>query len=356
MMFHIKWNMVRTGTTAVLNRVSARLPEGWSISRKRGSAGPYDDVDAVVRLTGPDGHSADMVVECKKQVDPRDVPGMAVRLRQAARRRPALVWADFLGPRTRELLEKEGLSFADATGNLRVSLSRPAVFLQSIGADRDPRRSPRALKTLKGRAAGRAVRALCDFTPPYGVRELADRSGTALASLARVAALLEREALVTRNDTGRIIDVKVADLIRRWSRDYGIRSSNTLRPYLAPRGLDRVAASLRGVRGSWCITGSLAAARRAAVAPARLAVIYTDDAERLAEGCELRDASEGAANVLLADPYDPVVFERTWTEEGLRFAALPQVAVDLLTGPGRGPAEAEELLGWMESHVPEWRA
>ena len=162
--------------------------------------------------------------------------------------------------------------------------------------------------------------------------------------------------MVTRDDTGRITDVKVADLVRRWSRDYGFASSNRLTPYLAPRGLESVATKLRTVRGTWCITGSLAAARRAPVAPARLAVIYADDAQRLAERCELKNASEGAANVLLTDPYDPVVFDRTWTEQGLKFAALPQVAVDLLTGPGRGPAEADELLVWMESHVAEWRA
>lgn len=33
---------------------------------------------------------------------------------------------------------------------------------------------------------------------------------------------------------------------------------------------------------------------------------------------------------------DPVVSERTWTEEGLTFAALSQVVADLLTSPGRG--------------------
>jgi hypothetical protein len=99
----------------------------------------------------------------------------------------------------------------------------------------------------------------------------------------------------------------------------------------------------------------MAAVRKAPVAPARLATLYVDDPERLAERLDLRRAEAGA-NVVMARPYDSVVFDRTWQEDGLRFAALSQVVVDLLTGPGRGPAEAEELLAWMVKHEPLWRA
>ena len=37
-------------------------------------------------------------------------------------------------------------------------------------------------------------------------------------------------------------------------------------------------------------------------------------------------------------------------------AALSQAAVDLLTGPGRGPAEADELIRWMREHEDAWRS
>ena len=36
-------------------------------------------------------------------------------------------------------------------------------------------------------------------------------------------------------------------------------------------------------------------------------------------------------------------------------AAPSQVAVDLLTGPGRNPAEGQALLDWMENHECTWR-
>jgi hypothetical protein len=41
--------------------------------------------------------------------------------------------------------------------------------------------------------------------------------------------------------------------------------------------------------------------------------------------------------------------------DGLRLAAVSQVAVDLLTGPRGNPSEAAALLGWMAHNEPAWR-
>ncbi len=98
--------------------------------------------------------------------------------------------ASFLSPRTRELIPSAGASYADATGNLHVVTTDPAVFVESQGAERDPDRKPRPLRSLKGAAAARVVRALCDFEPPFGVRALADWSATPLGTVSRVVSLL----------------------------------------------------------------------------------------------------------------------------------------------------------------------
>jgi hypothetical protein len=66
-------------------------------------------------------------------------------------------------------------------------------------------------------------------------------------------------------------------------------------------------------------------------------------------------ADEGA-NVALLRPFDPLVFERESIEDGLRYAAPSQTAVDCLTGNGRMPAEGEALIEWMETHEDAWRA
>jgi hypothetical protein len=58
---------------------------------------------------------------------------------------------------------------------------------------------------------------------------------------------------------------------------------------------------------------------------------------------------------MLLRPFDPIVFARTRIEDGLRYAAPSQVAVDCLTGNGRMPAEGEALLRWMQANEPAWR-
>ena len=86
-----------------------------------------------------------------------------------------------------------------------------------------------------------------------------------------------------------------------------------------------------------------------------MAVVYTDDAERLAKAARLLPAKTGA-NVVLAQPYDPIVFERGQETNGVRSVSIAQAAIDCLTGPGRMPAEGEALLAWMRRNEPRWRA
>lgn len=273
---------------------------------------------------------------------------------------PLLVTAPFLSARAQEVLVELGASYADATGNMRLALERPSIFLETRGADRDPTRERRPLKSLKGPAAGRVVRALCDFVPPYGVRTLAERSSTPLGTVSRVVNLLDQELLLKRDDAGRVVDVDWLGLLRRWSRDYDVKTSNRLFALLEPRGLSELAEKLRSWSGRYAWTGSMAASR---IAAPRLATIYVDNAGLAAEQLALASTDAGA-NVWLLEPYDDVVFERTRApgfslepgpEKALVCAAPSQVAIDLMTGPGRGPQEAEALLERMQRAEDEWR-
>ncbi len=74
-----------------------------------------------------------------------------------------------------------------------------------------------------------------------------------------------------------------------------------------------------------------------------MALIYVDDIDRAAQALGLTRVEE-RGNVLLAEPYDEVVFDGSWQRDGVNYVAPAQLAVDLLTSPGRGPAEGEELL------------
>ena len=318
-------------------------------------------IDAVVTLEAPDGSSTVLVVEAKRLVATRDVPDQLAQLRSLIDRAglteaaPMLV-ARYLPPSTRDRLEDEGVAYADATGNLRVAVERPALFIRNVGEDRDPWRGPgRPRGTLKGAPAARVVRALVDFSPPYTVPALVERAGASTGATYRVVEFLEQEDLLQRKPRGPITDLAWRRLVERWSQDYAFQGSDIVQSFLFPRGVEAVPEALRTLdENSYVLTGSLAAQAYEPYAPPRLAMIYVTDITDAADRLQLR-AVERGANVLLAANRDEVAFVRAEVIDGVATAAPSQIAVDLLTGPGRSPGEGRALLDWMEANEPRWR-
>lgn len=343
-----------------IDELSARLPSNWRMEVKFELAGSDRALDALLELCAPDGTCGTFILEAKNRIEPRDASKIADQLAAYGRLSdgevavPVLV-APFLSSRTRERLEERGVGYIDLTGNVRVVADRPALFVYTRGAERDPRREERPARTLKGAKAGRIVRALCDFAPPVGVRELAERARTDPGYVSRVFTLLEREDLIRREGRGPVTDVDWRGLIRRWTEDYSLFGSNRTGSYLEPRGLNSLLHKLRDSDFRYAVTGSLGSANVAPVAPARLAVLFVDDIEDAAERLGL-SPTEAGANVILAEPFDPVVYEQDREQEGITYVALSQNAADLLTSPGRGPNEAEELLEWMAKNEGAWRS
>lgn len=91
------------------------------------------------------------------------------------------------------------------------------------------------------------------------------------------------------------------------------------------------------------ITGSFATSAIAPMAAPKIAAVYTDDPERLAKSARLLPATTGS-NVLLAEPYDPIAFERGRNLDRVRSVSVVQAAMDSLTDPGRMPTDGEALL------------
>lgn len=83
--------------------------------------------------------------------------------------------------------------------------------------------------------------------------------------------------------------------------------------------------------------------------------MYADDPERFAKAGRLSSARVGA-NMILAKPYDPIVFQRGWPNADFPCVSVGQLAIDLLTGPARMPAEAQALLDWMRRDPSRWQA
>ena len=345
----------------IVDLLRDRLRGGWEAGFEA-DAGSVRDFDAVLRLVAPNGERATLVIAAKRLLETRDVALAIERLRRAASTLPddaevvPILAARYLSPSTRARIAEAGVGYADATGNMLVTADRPALFIADRGADRDPWRGPgRPRGSLKGPPAARVVRALVDFAPPYTVPELSERAGASTGATYRAVEFLEQEDLVERQRYGQISDVRWRKLLERWSEDYGFASSNTVGTYLAPRGLAALTDRLASLPDlDYVVTGSLAAERAAAYAPVRLATLYVRDLPAAAEALDLRPADTGANVALATGGYD-VVYDRAETIDGLRVAALSQVAVDLLTGPGRNPSEATALLDWMEADESRWR-
>lgn len=324
--------------------VRARLPGRWeSVVDEEVSINDATRADALVRLRAPDGSTAILVVEAKRLVEARDLPRVLAQLERlvegvrdgsdSATVEPMVV-ARYLSPRTRERLEDLGTGYADATGNLSLSLDQPALFLRDVGAQRDPWRGRgRQRGSYRGPPTARVVRALADFAPPMTVPELAKRSGASAGATYRMVELLESEAYIEREERKAITRVDWRSILERWSQDYEFARTNPTATLLEPRGLPALEAKLRETTIRYAITGSMAAERYARYAPPRLAMLYVDDIDEAVDDLGLRPV-DGGANVLLAAPTDDFVYERSQAIEDLNFAAPSQVVVDLLTAPG----------------------
>jgi hypothetical protein len=349
---------------SAISLLQDRLPKSWDLNfQKRVRTDAGRQLDAVVQLASPGGQRLTLLVEAKRLLNSRDVPIALDRLRNVgwdeAERTLSVIVARYLAPATRERLAQEGAGYIDATGNIRIVADVPAIFLSDRGADRDPWRGPgRPTATLQGRAAARVVRALVDFTPPYTVPQLIKRAGASNGATYRVIEFLVQEDLIVREPYGQITKVRWRALLMRWSQDYGFSQSNTVHTYLEPRGLDALKSRLMSVTNlDYVLTGSLATAlvpTFAPYAPVRSAMMYVDDLDRVKHELGLRDTESGGNVALAPTDYD-VVFARTETVGKIKVAAVSQIAVDLLSGPGRNPSEATALLDWMEADERRWR-
>jgi hypothetical protein len=324
--------------------LAARLPAGWKQRVTRLEARLQGRPDAMLHVTAPDGAKARLSVEAKSGLAPRAVADLKARLRDYSSD-GGLVISPFLTRSTRDRLRAEQLNFLDLTGNVRLVLTRPGLYVETQGAAQDPSPKRPPGRSLRGAKAARIVRALCDFPPPFPISTLADQATVDISYASRLVEWLSREALLERRPRGRVESVDKPALIRRWAQDYEVLTSNDARAYLDPRGVENLIRGLSqgAIRREYALTGSIAANRIAPVAPARLAMLYVDDVESAAAALALRPTETGA-NVMLLTPFDEVVFERTWKAGSLTIVAPSQVAVDLLTSPGRAPSEAEAVL------------
>jgi hypothetical protein len=351
---------------AAVLAIRSALPSTWSLSLDQ-APGAYVP-DGLLTLGAPDGASVLVLLQCKAVPTPRNVETVARQVERYLDMTPhsdmavgAMLVSRFVSPTTRAQLEKHGLGWFDTTGNMRLRLDRPAVFVDRAGADRSGFRDPedRLLKSLRGPGAARIVLELCETSLPVGVRDLAARVGVSVSTSARVLGLLNREAVIERTD-GVVTSVHKRALVERWTQDYTVMASNEVIATLDPRGLDHALKTLPSVDNRVVVTGS--AATRAylpegmtPVSPLVSLSLYAEDPIGLMEQLGLRTVERGT-NVFVLRAYDHVVHATSRSVADMKVAAPAQVVADLLTGPGRSSEEAEQLLSVLAANDPDWRS
>lgn len=346
MLLHATCNLADPDNILVekgIQELRRRLPPGWSVDAQDGAA---------VQITAPDRSTGALNLDARARLAPKDVRPLVERL--AHERATPVVLSPFLTENTRARLRESDVGYLDLTGNARIVLPEPGLFIETQGASEDPNREERPARSLRGPKAGRIVRALIELKLPPRVRELAALTKIDPGYVSRVLSFLDSEALITRVARGRIESVDWPALLRRWAQEAPLDTRGRLRTFLEPRGLSALQARLAKSDTPYAITGSLAAATLAPLAPARLATLWVREVDVAATSLMLRPADAGA-NVVLAEAVDESVFHGADQRGGLWYAAPSQVAVDLLTSPGRAPQEGEELIDWMKTNEDKWR-
>lgn len=110
-----------------------------------------------------------------------------------------------------------------------------------------------------------------------------------------------------------------------------------------------VARSLRDSGRTWALTGACAALAYTKVASVDWAVFYVDDVVAAASEMELPPADGGRTWTTLI-PFDEVTAVGVQTlDAGVRLAGFWQIVIDCFAGNGRMPAQAESMVGMVET-------
>ena len=334
----------------MLPAIARLLPDTWSVSIEASG----NQIDGDLLLRGPRDQRLRYALQWKRSA--QSISTVMAVLRDQARTvdGPVVYFSDYLGKSLRTALEAEGFSYADATGWVRLSSEDPLVLLTGQGATKAPSLDQSTETTrLNGSAAGRIVRTLCERDLPIGVRELAAAAGISPGSVSKLLPTLVREGIIDRDPRGSVTVVRRRDLISRWAQDYSFSKTNRqVAYYLAPRGLDRLLDRIAETQISATLTGSAAARQMLApgttsVVPLKLLALYSRAPESLARELGLVSTERANANVMIAVPQDDAVLDSPR-------APVALVLADLLTLPGRGNAEPEQLMDALAPRDPAW--
>ncbi|WP_370970246.1 helix-turn-helix domain-containing protein [Amycolatopsis sp. cg9] len=345
------------------------LGDDWQVAETTapGAGSQRSFFDARLTITPPDrDRLTEVLVSAHRSMTPRsaqrDVGLIQEILGQTSSPPNLLVVAPWLSPRTQDELRARGAGYLDLTGNVDWSVSVPSIRIFTRGAAKAPRQSAAGVKTvtLAGPRAGRIVRFLTDFEPPYRATEIAEETGASLPWVSRLLGQLEDQLLIGR-DGRTIVRTDWEGLLRARAETYSLLRHNPFVGMVSPTGPEAVLRALRelGPRTSGiAVTGPFAARAIAPSTTGGQLMFYVDAGPHAPDAWAgklglLR--AEGDADVLFLRAHDDIVFSRARLVDGVPHVAPTQLVIDGLGGPGRMPAEAEAVLKSLAADTGSWR-
>jgi hypothetical protein len=333
------------------------LPEYMTVEPQVGEADR--ERDAVWSLGEPTSGFAEILVVAKSRLLPRTAEqvfdGPATR-RAVDSGATLLVVTPWLSRRTREVLERRNISFLDLTGNVSLTVPRPAVFVRTQGSDRDPSPHLPSAATLHGPKARRLVRTLTDYQPPYRLTALAEFSQLSLSYVSKLVDRLNDEAMLDRPGRGEVERVDWPRLLMAAAEEYTPMRSRSAWTFVSPTGAARLYEQLaKPGAPEALVTASFAARAIAPISGAAQLVLYSDDPDAVRAFGRLVPSNQGA-DVVLIRPDDRWVKEGARTVDRVSHVAPSQLVLDCANGPGRVPEQGRAVLEWMRKHEAHWQS
>jgi hypothetical protein len=351
----VKVSTEREILSEVVRQLKLAVPAAFELEIEVTESGPLSKVEALIDIRFLDKQTLRFAAQIKTTIDRSGL----LRVIEAAskdKENPAFIAARYISLPAQQELKKLGVSFADATGNVFIAAPKMGLLISNRGMDMDPwRKAGRPKASLTGVSTELVIRALVDMKEPYLTAELARESGTSRGSAYWVLDRLEEVGVITRNKKRSIEKVEWQELLRAWSTESDFFATSSTTSYIAPRGLEQLLLDLKTIdKDLYAATGTISAAAYKSSTDLYTAMLYSTNPEALANKLGIRQTDRGA-NVILAYPNSTGPFQRTTEFEGVRIVSAPQTYRDLMSGPGRNPEEAKNLLDWMVKNDGIWR-
>jgi hypothetical protein len=313
------------------------------------------EADAVLDLTDPRGDITRVRVELKSRLSPSEI---VRQLRWYEERGPWLLAAPLVGPRTRQILTDEGISWIDlatrecllAFGTLRIErlpARRGSVRVTGGGAVNvagdatDPGR--RSVADLFSGKALRIVRwLLIDPERRWTLDEMVSAASASPGFVSRTFATLERDAYMERErGASRLRDAD--GLLTAWAAAPPPSDLIMSRVSLLPTP-QAILNAMRQLPNAprYALTAEAAAEQIAPYARFSRVELYVDEASAWDRLLDLTPVPRGG-NVDLILPTEPGVFDGSVKSGDLSLVSRPQLYVDLKRRAGPASDAADFL-------------